>query len=199
MIKLGHMGFNSILSFPIATFITTEIGLKHALIFMLGTLLVASLPDGDNFLNEQTDNGRLSFLPFVVTHRGATHTLYFSVIIGLLTFSLFILLNTGLLTSAIIGSSIFFGTFFHVLGDSFTPMGINVLPPLTDNFSLNMFNYNNFIANVLMYIIGMFSILMVTVIGIFEVNLIFIFLVAGLIFVSTYISVKKAEESDKRI
>lgn len=199
MIKLGHMGFNSILSFPIGGFITINSGLEEGLIFMLGVVIIASLPDGDEFLNEQTEDGYLSLLPFKITHRGITHTLYFSLMMGLTASLLSVLIGASTSISVIIGLSLFCGTFFHVVGDSFTPMGVNILPPITQNISFGLFNYNNFFANVLTYIIGMLSIGVIFLIGLFELGFPSLLIATIVIGFITYVSIRKAEKSERKL
>lgn len=199
MIKMGHIGFNSILSFPIGGFITISNGLEEGLIFMLGVVIIASLPDGDHFLNEQTEDGHLSLLPFTITHRGITHTLYFSLVVGLTASLVSDLVGASTSISIIIGLSLFCGTFFHVLGDSFTPMGVNILPPVTPNVNFALFNYNNFFANVLIYIVGMLSISVIFVIGLFELGYTSLSIATIIIGILTYVSIRKAKKSERKL
>lgn len=125
MYKSGHMGINMILFAPI---LFIMMSFEYIFISIFGLIIItyfASLPDIDL---------KYQFL----THRGFTHTYLFGLFIGLISSSLFTIINVLSINSGIIEPSIFnmigipiwgffiglFTVMGHIIGDVITPAGI---------------------------------------------------------------------------
>lgn len=107
-----------------------------------------------------------------VTHRGITHTIWFSLAISIITIVLTtLLISSSLVVDAVYDTQIYYqmtqmvelqlyyvvlisalagflGPSYHVVGDIFTPTGIHYLTPRTDyGFTLDQFYAKNEVAN----------------------------------------------------
>lgn len=176
MYKTGHYGITMILYSPILL-IGGALGyLPHVALGLAVSLFLTPIPDSDI---------RISFLK----HRGFTHSVSFSTLVGVFTMLIalsgYTLLNGGMVfpngatTQAVmdvvgvLGFAFFIGQFgilAHIAGDVITPMGIRPLqkPPLLPNsrvfsekrYSLDMVYAKNQWANMGFFILGGISILL---------------------------------------
>lgn len=142
----GHIGVSLILGSPL-------IGILFFLEwFMLGIvstfvlLSLASFPDIDIKLKNNFIGRRLG-----IKHRGFTHTLKFAFLMSVfiaLFISPFVPFPTPGISFMVLGLFGFLGIAFHIAGDIITPTGVNFYPSRLDkNYTLNLFKFNNLIAN----------------------------------------------------
>jgi membrane-bound metal-dependent hydrolase YbcI (DUF457 family) len=153
MKRSGHFGVSAILSYPIFILISLYYSSNIGLIFFFLTIGLSKFPDIDNvFINQFTDKLGLLGYKFTITHRGITHTIYFSIFVGLSILALFIpvflAFDFGIRILFIMFLIGFTSVLFHCIGDVFTPKGITYFPPITPNISFCMFWYNNVFANI---------------------------------------------------
>lgn len=135
----GHIGLSLVLASPIMALIMYFHSVTAGVVFIGIIGFFSKFPDIDIKLQ--------SILP--IKHRGLTHTFWFSLLMGGLVGSVFLLSEETAIEWVYIGFiGGFFGNLSHSLGDILTPSGVNIFPPIqSDELSLNLFNYNNGIAN----------------------------------------------------
>lgn len=132
MYREGHIGINIILYSPIMLLLSIFELNNIAIIGFLLMVLFPSLPDKDQKI------------PFI-QHRGFTHTIWFSLIIGTLIGSIFYGLSTifnillkpihTFIVMFLIGNLLIL---FHLAGDFLTYAGINIFHPIGSKSSLNL-------------------------------------------------------------
>lgn len=140
MRREGHIGLNMVLASPIIAYLGFVFSMKHVIVFGVIMFFMSPLPDIDIKL------GRIPFVP--ITHRGITHTVWFALILGgFFSFLIYRLeYSSAMIIVGFLGG--FIGITGHLLGDLVTPTGINYTPPITSSkTSLNLFYYDNWIAN----------------------------------------------------
>ena len=138
MYRYGHIGI-SMLILSIIVFIF-GLDLKDPDILIPYGIIIglSSLPDIDQRLE--------------IPHRGFTHSLLFSIIIGIIGYALF----------GVVGFLVGFGAIFlHILGDIMTIQEVEFLWPVGGNISLELFYADNPIANYGFLILGGISFVMV--------------------------------------
>lgn len=153
----GHLGYSLIINSPII------IGLNYigypsvSFLFTICIVVFCNFPDIDVKIERSRINRILN-----IEHRGITHTLLFCFVFGLLFGSVFSLIINPISISFPVGFLTgFMCIFSHILGDIFTPSGINISPLVLDkNYSLNMFNYNNIIANYGLLLTGSYTLIL---------------------------------------
>lgn len=153
----GHLGFSLLINSPIiATFVFYDL-IFISLLYTICIVSLSSFPDVDI----KIEKSRINKL-FGIEHRGFTHTLLFCLIIGLIFSIVFYFISDQLIIGYIAGYIAgFMSIFSHILGDLFTPTGVNVSPMIIDRtHTISLFNYNNFIANIGLMIVGSFSIIL---------------------------------------
>jgi membrane-bound metal-dependent hydrolase YbcI (DUF457 family) len=166
MKRSGHFGLSAILSFPIFIILSTLYTSKIGLISFSLIIGLSKLPDIDNiFIQEFKDAFILFGRRFTLSHRGITHTIYFSIFIGFILsmLSIPIIISSNFMWDLIYISFLsgFLSVLFHCIGDIFTPKGIKYLPPIIPNLSLSIFWYNNIFANMSTLFIGILCIILV--------------------------------------
>lgn len=143
MYRGGHAGFNALLYAPFVPPVSYYWSLELALVGAAIAVGVANLPDVDEPL------------PWL-RHRGPTHTIWFAVVVGLLSG-----VGTVLLTPAtpqafqfgfVVGTA---GILAHLAGDVVTPMGICPFAPLSRyHVTLNWFKSKNSRINRVVLLVG---------------------------------------------
>lgn len=150
MYRTGHLGVSLLVYAPLLFVFLTAGRIVPAVAGGAIMLGLASLPDYDQRV------------PFV-THRGVTHTLAFSWIVGLVVGGAAFVLtpgdSTAKLTVAVLGFGIgALGIVAHLLGDVITPAGITPFWPLSSRtYSLDLTKAANPIANYLLFALGVFA------------------------------------------
>ncbi len=159
-----------------------------------------------NFMGNYIEKVPTDYEMDSVTHRGLTHSLWFSIVFGFIVAALFSiiilssmaieifygienymalqqLLNANPLYLMIIGFSAgFLSVVFHCIGDIFTPTGIHFLTPRTDyGFTLDQFYAKNEVANRSALPLGMIMISYAIFFGIAYGQINTIYLVSGFI------------------
>jgi inner membrane protein len=158
----GHTGLALLLCSPIALISAFFVSELAFLLFFAFVVITVNLPDIDFKLSRTTVGEWLG-----IEHRGFTHTYYFAIICGIFTLAF----GSGAVISPfgyiLMFLSGFLGVTLHSVGDIMTPAGVKYIPNIQKTtYSLNWFNFNNIIANM-----GFFSIgLMTTVLIIAFVN-----------------------------
>jgi inner membrane protein len=137
MYRDGHAGFNALLYAPFVPLVSAGYSLEAALWGAMLALATATLPDFDQPL------------PWV-DHRGPTHTVWFALLIGLVTGA-----GTALVARSRFGASGGFsfgfgfvvgtcGILAHLAGDVVTPMGISPFAPVSRvHLTLDWFKSKN--------------------------------------------------------
>jgi inner membrane protein len=134
MYKSGHLGISLLLYAPI---ISVLFGSDEPIIALAGLAVVvytASLPDIDI----------KAPLRYFIGHRTWTHSLWFAVLVGLLTGAGFALLDPvvetqGIETLFVVGFLLgVFGVLCHLVGDVLTYSGIQPLYPIGPRYSVNL-------------------------------------------------------------
>ena len=134
MYRYGHIGISLLILSIISFLFGLDLKDPNILIPFAVTVGLSSLPDIDQRLE--------------IPHRGFTHSLLFSVIIGIIGFALF----------GIVGFLVGFGAIFlHILGDIMTIQEVGVLWPFGGDISLRLFYANNPIANYGFLILGIIA------------------------------------------
>lgn len=201
MLKSGHMGLNAVLSLPICYAIMYFYSMNLALLFLFVSAAIAPLPDIDKKLESITDKRDLKIFGYEINieHRGSTHSVYFALILGIALASFSLLIN-GLdyRYSLVLFFAGFLAITFHTIGDIFTPTGINYAPPITSNKSLNWFKYDNALANVSSYSIGILSITTVFVYQFTDFRFLTIVVVTFVLYYLLYISLRHSKYVDIR-
>lgn len=131
MLREGHIGLSLTLAAPIAAVVGVLVNPLVALLVIVGTLVGGAIPDLDLDIP-------------IFTHRGFTHTVWFSglcvvggVGFGLLVFTLLptqyfnIPTQLGYTMAVVFGLSMGYGTITHLCGDVITPMGVRPFHPVT--------------------------------------------------------------------
>jgi len=205
MHRNGHFGLNLYLTAPIV-FVTGLFGvLEIGLVFVITSAIFPSLPDIDLSLSKYSS----------IKHRGITHTVWFGLVFGfiymlVLGSILFYITNPFKVVSfgifensqfsvGLLLLSLFFAGFcaviFHLIGDVFTPTGVNFFS--RDNsygFSINQFYASNEVANRSAIVIGILSLVLAVSVSVNEFIPVYMFpvvyisgLLVWLVFVRTFI------------
>jgi inner membrane protein len=141
MYRLGHYGAALLAYAPVAFVLLSVNRTTMAVVGGAATVALSPLPDYD------------LKLPFV-SHRGATHTLGFGLVVGVVIAAAAWVLASGMevtarLTYASLGfvvGSVSIGS--HLLADAITPAGITPLWPLSSRqYSAGLVTADNTIAN----------------------------------------------------
>lgn len=156
VLKSGHIGSAIILSIIPAGIISEVYGVQYGLFLVSATGYLSGIPDLDSSLPE------ISILllgkSMTTSHRGITHTIYFSILFGAILSIVSILarpiINIPITVAFVCG---FLSVTYHIFSDTFTPMGTNFIPPLTSNISLERFYYDNLFVNLLCFTVGFIS------------------------------------------
>ena len=132
MYRYGHIGISLLILSIISFIFGLDLKDPNILIPFAVTVGLSSLPDIDQ--------------RFEIPHRGFTHSLLFSLIIGIIGYALF----------GIIGFLVGFGAIFlHIIGDIMTIQEVEFLWPFRrGNISLELFPADNPIANYGFLILG---------------------------------------------
>lgn len=156
VLKSGHIGSAIILSIIPAGIISVIYGVQYGLLLVSATGYLSGIPDLDSSLPDISTS--VLGESITTSHRGITHTIYFSILFGI------ILSFISVLTSPLINVPIpvaflcgFLSVTYHVFSDTFTPMGINFIPPLTSNISFERFYYDNLFVNLICFTVGLIS------------------------------------------
>ena len=160
MKKLGHLGLAMLLAAPISYGIYYFGFESSAVVFPIVVGLTCNLPDVDGKLQRMTGKNGYPIIRdiFSITHRGRFHTVFFGIIVGLVSGSLTFSLSTGVTSIGVTGLfGGFSGVLFHLFGDVVTPTGINFAPPITGNYSFDLFRFDNLVANFGFGLIGLMS------------------------------------------
>jgi len=170
MYKNGHFGVTLLLYSPVLVLLRFYSSIDIGLVGLLIALIITPLPDQD--LN-------ISYL----RHRGFTHTVYFSVLLGLIAVVLFAIVSQIIYIQfeysvprrndifVFIFINTMFGILSHIIGDSLTPMGVKPfrLPskyleslPISWNakFTLNLCKASNKTANSVLFTSGLILVLL---------------------------------------
>lgn len=137
MYQNGHYGAALLFIAPIGALLIAAGFVEFALVGGITAIALAMVPDLD-----QRVPG--------VTHRGLTHTVWFALLIGVLTASGAVALTiTGPVVSAMTGFVVGSGTIAsHVAADALTPAGVRPLSPVDDtHYSLDVVRAKNPLAN----------------------------------------------------
>jgi inner membrane protein len=128
MLKKGHTGIAMLLYSPIGIIIAESISTPIAVICGLFTIAGSGLPDIDSQVS-------------IVKHRGFTHTVWFTGLVGVASGIIFYLvpgamgieqyMNVQPIHGIIIGLSVSYGVLTHIIGDMITPRGIKPFTPIT--------------------------------------------------------------------
>lgn len=163
MMKSGHIGLNAVLSLPLCILTFEMYGKNTALLFLVPCVLFSTMPDADQKLARTIKIQEMySVIPTIrFNHRGLSHSIYSSIVIGLiLAMTWYILVGFKLSEQIfVIFSSGFLSVTFHVFGDIFTPSGVNYFQPVGGKQKIGWFAYDNLIANFTSYVIGFISII----------------------------------------
>lgn len=168
MDREGHLGASLLYFTPLAIAL---VYLNRINLLFVGYGIIFStfmLPDYDM---------RIPFL----SHRKISHSVFASVFIGIM----FLAIAGGvyyyrpeMITSfyqhnpieliMFVGLMGFLTMIFHILGDIYTPMGVPLLLPFNDkSYSLNLFRFDNIVANYLFLFAGILSLLGIIVLVIY--------------------------------
>lgn len=149
----GHTGLALLLSAPLvlgASYVVSNIVL-YAFVALL--IIFVNIPDIDYMLSRSFIGGITG-----IKHRGFTHTIYFAFVCGILSASLTVS-SQAISVVTLMFASGFLGVTLHCLGDVVTPSGIKFVPWVQQSdYSLDLFNYNNAVANIGFFLIGFVSI-----------------------------------------
>ncbi|MFC7154570.1 metal-dependent hydrolase [Halomarina halobia] len=139
MHRVGHLGFSLLAYAPVGAALAAD-DPALAVACGVGVLSLASLPDVDLRLP-------------LVSHRGATHTLAFALLVGLLLGAGGGALDASLAVPtpdlAFVGAFVgVFGVCAHLAADTLTPMGVPWLWPLSGRrYTLGIVRSDDAIAN----------------------------------------------------
>ncbi|KZX49306.1 metal-dependent hydrolase [Haloarcula sp. K1] len=137
MYQNGHYGAALLFIAPIGALLIAAGFVELALVAGITAVALAMVPDLD-----QRVPG--------VTHRGLTHTVWFALLVGVLTASGTVALTiTGPVVSAVTGFIVGAGTIAsHVAADALTPAGVRPLSPVDETrYSLDLVKAKNPLAN----------------------------------------------------
>lgn len=151
----GHIGLSMFLATPIALVLGLFGQYGLAVAFTLAVIWFSTLPDIDIVISRSFINNFIG-----LQHRGFTHTIYFGILCGVFTAFIGLAVPSYhiALSVTIMFLAGFLGVIFHIIGDIMTPSGINYDPRSMESaYSLDWFNYNNFIGNFGFLTIGFLS------------------------------------------
>lgn len=152
----GHIGLSLLTISPIILILVLTENTLLSLLFISTVAILSTLPDIDIVIQGSIINKVLG-----IQHRGITHTILFSLIIGLITTVIYYTINTTLLFAFVGFLAGFIGILSHIFGDIMTPTGVNYAPRYkNDNYSFDLFNYNNVIANYGFFVLGIYSVVL---------------------------------------
>ena len=133
MYRYGHIGISLVILSIIALIFKLNLHDPNILVPFAIIIGLTSLPDID--------------IKFEIPHRGFTHSLLFSIIVGIIGYLLF----------GIIGLIAGFGVIIlHILGDILTYQKVRFLWPFKGDISLGLCQADNPIANYGFLILGVF-------------------------------------------
>ena len=177
MYILGHKGITLLLYSPIL-FITFVFEFYVSGILGLGiVLLVYSIPDKDITIRKYQSKMN-EYVPLIdlerwfgflfITHRGITHTIWFSILVGITFGFIALLLPTTFYTTIFFASEDFailfigftgmYGILTHFAGDIITPRGISPFSPIYNKtFSFSLVHAKSESWNRRFYKIGSFT------------------------------------------
>ncbi|MCU4924669.1 metal-dependent hydrolase [Halobacteria archaeon AArc-dxtr1] len=145
MYREGHIGLNALLYSPVAVGLLVTGHVELAALGAVVAIGTSTLPDLD------------LVIPWI-RHRGITHTVWFAVTVGLATgyLATFVPLSyepTVLFAfGALVGAG---GILGHLLGDAFTPLGVEPFRPLSNShYTLGLFTAENWVANNVFLLVG---------------------------------------------
>jgi inner membrane protein len=149
MHREGHLGMALAVYAPIGFIASLISGVDLALLGAVVTAGLAMLPDID------------MRIPFV-KHRGITHTIWFTLVVGLLVGMFGVVIGSDGGPLVALGSGAFgflVGTVSicsHLLADALTPAGIRPFSPMNDvHYTLEVTRASNSIANYLLLGMGL--------------------------------------------
>lgn len=149
----GHIGLSLLTISPIILLLVLTENITLSLLSIFTVAILSTLPDIDIVIQGSIINKILG-----IKHRGITHTVLFSLIIGSITTVIYYSFNTTFLFAFIGFSAGFISIFSHIIGDIITPTGVNFIPLYMDsNYSFDLYNYNNVIGNFGIFILGLYS------------------------------------------
>lgn len=176
MYRDGHLGINALLYAPIAAATILLGAPRAALVGVIVFVGLASLPDIDRLCQGMQSTGFNLWALIPIEHRGFTHTVYFSGLIGVvvggpvgIVLTLFIhpriveeVSVATLLAEPTLGLPFMFsvgvaagGIIGHIAGDAITPMGVTPFsPPIDTKYTANFCNASNGTANSLFLAVG---------------------------------------------
>lgn len=142
MYRGGHIGLNALLYAPFLPLVSRSWSVELAVIGAVFTVGLANLPDIDQPL------------PWI-RHRGPTHTIWFAILIGLLTgvgTAFFVDLNLSFYFGFVVGTC---SILAHLAGDIVTPIGISPFAPLSRiHVTLDWFKSKNVRVNRILLLLG---------------------------------------------
>lgn len=152
----GHIGLSLLTISPIVLLLVLTENITLSLLFIFTVAILSTLPDIDIVIQGSIINKILG-----IKHRGITHTVLFSLIIGSITTVIYYSFNTTFLFAYIGFFAGFIGIISHILGDITTSTGVNIAPRYNNsNYSFDWFNYNNVIANYGFFVLGAYSVVL---------------------------------------
>lgn len=149
----GHTGLALLLCSPIALISAFFVSEVVFALFIMFIIVTVNIPDIDFKLSRTRIGGWLG-----IEHRGFTHTYYFALICGMMS----LLIGGNVAVSPfgylLMFLSGFLGVTLHSVGDIMTPAGVKFIPRFQDEpYSLDWFNFNNLVANIGFFIIGLMT------------------------------------------
>ncbi len=148
----GHFGFSATVTYVmvwLANYFGISISWRDGAVLILGSAFLASLPDIDIRLR------RIGF-----RHRGFTHTIWFALVLGVLTYiSLNYLGRDGVklpITPILAALTVFLAVITHIAADALNYQRVRPFAPLSDvGIALHLFRSGNRVANSGFFLIGL--------------------------------------------
>lgn len=141
MYPTGHTGINLIIYSPVASVLLYFNKTKLVFVGLLIMLVGSKLPDKDQSWKDKF------YIPFINSHRGFTHTIWFALIISIPALLIGYLSNeigtsNRLANSLFLFSISYLSIISHLIGDVITVSGVNLFYPLKKQ-EYDKYNYNN--------------------------------------------------------
>jgi len=139
MYERGHAGFSLVLYTPfVVWWIKPAYGIFIAGVGVAFMVVFCMVPDLDMKIP-------------VIKHRGILHTLWFAAVTGLVGWFVGSHFGMGLLA----GVLSFLAIWSHILGDAFTPMGIEPFYPLSERtYTLDLWKAESKFGNTVLLVLG---------------------------------------------
>lgn len=137
MYQYGHYGVALIFIAPVVTVLSAVGFIELGLLAGTGAVGFSMIPDLDQRIP-------------LVTHRGITHTVWFALLMGVITAGIAVAIaTTGAVVSALIGFVVGSVTILsHIAADALTPAGVRPWAPVDDtHYSFSVVRAANPLAN----------------------------------------------------